>query len=79
MNLVANPQIKNELDRCNATRMKLELLHNNKDIMVAKYGETEYNNRITDLIHRLLEGSTTVNNYNSSIGNDNEWNTYESA
>ena len=37
MNLVARTQIKNELDRCNATRMKLEMLQNSKDAMVAKY------------------------------------------
>ncbi len=82
MNLVARTQIKNELDRCNATRMKLELLQNNKDAMVAKYGETDYNNRVTDLIDKLLEDRTTVNNHDeasSSGSNDNEGNTYSSA
>ena len=82
MNLVARTQIKNELEHCNATRMKLELLQNNKDTMVAKYGETEYNNRVTDLINRLLEDPTTVNNHeeaSSSISNGNEGNTNLSA
>ena len=82
MNLVARTQIKNELDHCNATRMKLELLQNNKDAMVAKYGETDYNNRVTDLIDRLLEDPTTVKNHDeasSSVSNGNDGNTYSSA
>ena len=33
MNLVARTQIKNELDCCNATRIKLDLLQNNKDAL----------------------------------------------
>ena len=47
--------------------------------IVTKYGETEYNNRVTDLIDRLLENPTTVNNHeeaSSSISNDSEGNTY---
>ncbi len=82
MNLVARTQIENELDRCNATRMKLELLQNNKNVMVAKYGETEYNSRVTDLIDRLLETPPAVNNHEeviTNIDNDNAGNTSESA
>ena len=62
--------------------MKLELLQNNKDAMVAKYGETEYNNRFTDLIDRLLETPPAVNNHEeviTNIDNDNAGNTSESA
>ena len=79
---MARAQIKNELDHCHVTRMKLELLQNNKDAMVAKYGETDYNNRVTDLIDRLLEDPTTVNNHDeasSSVSNGNDGNTYSSA
>ncbi len=82
MNLVARTQIKNELDCCNATRMKLELLQNNKDAMVAKYGETEYNNRVTDSIDRLLKTPPAVNNHEeviTNIDNDNAGNMSESA
>ena len=50
--------------------------------MVAKYGETEYNNRVTDLIDRLLETPPAVNNHEeviTNIDNDNAGNTSESA
>ena len=81
MNLVARTQIKSKLDHVNSTRMKLELLQNNKGAMVAKYGEAEYNNRVTDLIDRL-ETPPAVNNHEeviTNIDNDNAGNLSESA
>ena len=62
--------------------MKLELLQKNKDVMVAKSRETEYNNRVTDLIDRLLKTSPAANNVEevtNNIDNDYNGNLSESA
>ena len=44
--LIPRTQVQNELDKCNATTMKLDMLQGNKDIVIACYREEEYNNRV---------------------------------
>lgn len=80
--LVARIHIKNQLDQCNVIMMKLEMLWDKKDAMVAKYRETKYDNRVMDLIDRLLESLPAFNNVKEVVKHDNNYvqeNTPESA
>lgn len=59
--------------------MKLEMLWDKKEAMVAKYRETKYDK---DLIDRLLESLPAVNNVKEVVKHDNNYvqeNTPESA
>lgn len=58
--LVARTQINDELDWCNATRIKWELLQSNKDAMIAKYGEIKYNNRFMELLDKPFESPLPI-------------------
>ncbi len=41
--LIARTHVKNIIDKCTATKTKLDMLQGNKDIVIACYGEEEYN------------------------------------
>ena len=59
--LVAWTRVKNHLDKCNATKMKLDMLQSHKDAVIAHHGEEEYNRRVNNLIDKLLEEDTGEN------------------
>jgi len=65
--LVARTRVKNDLDKCNATKMKLDMLQTHKETVIARHGEDEYNRRVNKLIDKLLEdddGNNEVNEAN---------------
>ena len=39
--LVARTRVKNDLDKCNATKMKLDMLQSHEDTVIACHGEEE--------------------------------------
>lgn len=53
--LNARTCIKNDLDKCNATKMKLDMLQNHKTAVIARHGEDEFNRHLNNLLDKLLE------------------------
>ena len=62
--LVAWTRVKHDLDKCNATKMKLDMLQSHKDTVIARHGEEEYNRRVNNLIDKLLEDDSGNNDVN---------------
>ena len=62
--LVAWTCVKNDLDKCNATKMKLDMLRSHKDTVIARHSEEEYNRRVNNLIDKLLEDDSGNNDVN---------------
>ena len=71
--LIARTHVKNVIDRCTATKTKLDMLQGNKDIVIACYWEEEYNKRVNDLLDKLMveDGVGTSNECTDNVGTDN--------
>ncbi len=76
--MIVRTHVKNDLDKCNATKMKLDMLQGNKDIVIACYGEEEYNKRVNDLLDKLMVDADvgTSNDHTDNVDTeDYNWKT----
>lgn len=53
--LIARMWVKNDLDKLNMTKMKLEMIQGQRDAVIAPHRVDEYNKRVNNLLYKLLE------------------------